>query len=108
MPKLLVIDDEQSVRYSFRRVLSGDHLQVLTAATLAAGREQLEQAAPDVVVLDLQLPDGNGLDLFREIHAADPKLPVIFITAHGTTETAIETMKNGAFDYLVKPIDLDK
>src|SRR5262249_8446308 len=78
------------------------------AATLAAGREQIEQAEPDVVVLDLQLPDGNGLDLFREIHAADPKLPVIFVTAHGTTETAIETMKNGAFDYLVKPIDLDK
>jgi two-component system nitrogen regulation response regulator GlnG len=108
MPKLLVIDDEQSVRYSFRRVFSGDKLQVLTAATLASGREQLQQADPDVVVLDLQLPDGNGLDLFREIHAADPKRPVIFITAHGTTDTAIEAMKNGAFDYLVKPIDLDK
>jgi two-component system nitrogen regulation response regulator GlnG len=108
MPTLLVIDDEQSVRYSFRRVFHGDALQVLTAATIAAGREQFQQANPDIVVLDLQLPDGNGLDLFREIHAQDPKRPVIFITAHGTTETAIEAMKGGAFDYLVKPLDLDK
>jgi DNA-binding NtrC family response regulator len=59
-------------------------------------------------LLDLQLPDRTGLDLFREIQALDPKRPVIIITAHGTTETAIEAMKGGAFDYLVKPVNLER
>jgi two-component system nitrogen regulation response regulator GlnG len=108
MATILVIDDEQSVRYSFKRVLAGDHLQVATAASAAEGRKMLRELSPDVIVLDLQLPDGNGLDLFREIHQEDPKRPVIFVTAHGTTETAIEAMKSGAFDYLVKPLDLEK
>lgn len=108
MPTLLVIDDEQSVRYSFQRVFEGDAVAVRTAATAAEGLEQLREQRPDVVVLDLQLPDRSGLDVFREIQAIDPKRPVIFITAHGTTETAIEAMKGGAFDYLVKPVDLDK
>ncbi len=108
MPTLLVIDDEKSVRYSFRRVFEGDRVQVLTAATAAEGLDQVRTHGPDVVVLDLQLPDRSGLEVFHEIQALDPKRPVIFITAHGTTDTAIEAMKNGAFDYLVKPVDLDR
>ena len=82
---------------------------VLTARrTAAAGLAQVREQRPDVVVLDLQLPDRSGLDVFRDIHALDPKRPVIFITAHGTTETAIEAMKGGAFDYLIKPVDLER
>src|SRR5438067_4460781 len=108
MPTLLVIDDEQSVRYSFRRVFEGDGVTVLAAATGAEGLEQVRAAKPDVVVLDLQLPDASGLDVFRDLQALGPRRPVIFITAHGTTETAIEAMKRGAFDYLVKPVDLEK
>jgi two-component system nitrogen regulation response regulator GlnG len=108
MPTLLVVDDEQSVRYSFRRVFEGNGVVVLTAPTAAEGLQQVQEQSPDVVVLDLQLPDRSGLDLFRDIHALDPKRPVIFITAHGTTETAIEAMKSGAFDYLVKPVDLER
>jgi two-component system nitrogen regulation response regulator GlnG len=108
MPILLVIDDEESVRYSFRRVFEGDKVQVLTAPTAADGVQQLRDHKPDVVVLDLQLPDRSGLEVFNEIQALDAKRPVIFITAHGTTDTAIEAMKRGAFDYLVKPVDLDR
>jgi two-component system nitrogen regulation response regulator GlnG len=108
MPTLLVIDDEQSVRYSFRRVMEGDGVTVKTAATAAEGLACLRDQRPDVVVLDLQLPDRSGLEVFREIQALDPRRPVVFITAHGTTETAIETMKSGAFDYLVKPVDLER
>jgi two-component system nitrogen regulation response regulator GlnG len=108
MPTLLVIDDEQSVRYSLRRVLESADMRVLTAATGAEGLQQFREHEPDVVVLDLQLPDRSGLDVFTEIHALDSKRPVIFITAHGTTETAIEAMKQGAFDYLVKPVDLER
>jgi two-component system nitrogen regulation response regulator GlnG len=105
---LLVIDDEESVRYSFRRVFHGDDVQVLTAATAAEGLAEAARHEPDVVVLDLQLPDRSGLEVFREIHQQSPKRPVIFITAHGTTDSAIEAMKGGAFDYLVKPVDLDR
>jgi two-component system nitrogen regulation response regulator GlnG len=108
MPTLLVIDDEQSVRYSFRRVFEGDGVTVLTARTGAEGLELARSQEPDVVVLDLQLPDGSGLDVFCDLKALDPRRPVLFITAHGTTETAIEAMKGGAFDYLVKPVDLDR
>jgi two-component system nitrogen regulation response regulator GlnG len=108
MPTLLVIDDEQSVRYSFRRVFEGEKGTVLTAGTAAEGLALFREHRPDVVVLDLQLPDGNGLDVFREIHDLDPKRPIIFMTAHGTTDTAIEAMKGGAFDYLVKPVDLER
>ncbi len=108
MPTLLVIDDEQSVRYSFRRVFEEDGVTVLTAATAAEGLEQVREHAPDVVVLDLQLPDRSGLEVFHDLHGHDPRRPVIFITAHGTTETAIEAMKHGAFDYMVKPVDLER
>jgi two-component system nitrogen regulation response regulator GlnG len=108
MPTLLVIDDEASVCYSFRRVFAEDGVTVLTAGTGAEGVELVRSRDPDVVVLDLQLPDGSGLDFFRRIQALDPRRPVIFITAHGTTETAIEAMKGGAFDYLVKPVDLER
>jgi two-component system, NtrC family, nitrogen regulation response regulator GlnG len=108
MATVLIIDDEESVRYSFRRVFAAGGLDVLTAASALDGLAQVRASDPDVVVLDLQLPDRSGLDVFREIHADSPKRPVIFITAHGTTETAIEAMKAGAFDYLLKPVDLDR
>jgi two-component system nitrogen regulation response regulator GlnG len=105
---LLVIDDEESVRYSFRRIFSAEGFQVLAAGTATEGLETLRREHPDVVVLDIQLPDRPGLELFRDINALDPKRPVVFITAHGTTQTAIEAMKGGAFDYLIKPLDLDR
>jgi two-component system, NtrC family, nitrogen regulation response regulator GlnG len=108
MPTLLVIDDEQSVRYSLRRVLEAEGTRVLTACTGAEGLEKASAHNPDAVVLDLQLPDRSGLEVFADLQALDPRRPVIFITAHGTTETAIEAMKRGAFDYLVKPVDLER
>ena len=109
MPRtLLVIDDEESVRYSFRRIFGKEGMTVLTAPTAAEGLEAMRQQHPDVVVLDIQLPDRSGLDVFHDIHALDAKRPVIFITAHGTADTAIEAMKGGAFDYLVKPLDVDR
>jgi two-component system nitrogen regulation response regulator GlnG len=104
----MVIDDEESVRYSFRRIFAADGVEVVTAAGAADGLAAVGLYHPDVVVLDLQLPDRSGLDVFRELHAESPKRPVIFITAHGTTQTAIEAMKGGAFDYLIKPLDLDR
>jgi two-component system nitrogen regulation response regulator GlnG len=108
MPTLLVVDDEASVCYSFRRVFGVEGITVLTAGTAAEGLELVRRQRPDVVVLDLQLPDRSGLDVFRDIQTLDPRRPVIFVTAHGTTDAAIEAMKGGAFDYLVKPVDLER
>jgi two-component system nitrogen regulation response regulator GlnG len=109
MPRtLLVIDDEESVRYSFRRIFGKEGMEVLTASTAAEGLEAARRQQPDVVVLDIQLPDRSGLEAFKEILQFDPKRPVIFITAHGTADTAIEAMKGGAFDYLVKPLDVER
>jgi two-component system nitrogen regulation response regulator GlnG len=104
MPKLLIVDDEPGVLYSFRRVF-GDEMEILTAATASEGLRQFHAHRPDVLILDLQLPDRSGMEVFEEVHAIDSRLPVIFITAHGTTNTAIEAMKRGAFDYLIKPVD---
>ncbi len=108
MRKLLVVDDESIIRHSFRRVFSSGDVDVVTADTLAEARQAFDRDRPDVIVLDLQLPDGSGLDFFEYVRREDPKRPVIFLTAHGTTETAIEAMKHGAFDYLLKPIDLGR
>jgi two-component system nitrogen regulation response regulator GlnG len=105
MGKLLVIDDEPGVLYSFRQIFSNDDSEVLTAPTAAEGLRQFRAHHPEVLVLDLQLPDRSGMEVFEEVRVSAPKLPVIFITAHGTTQTAIEAMKRGAFDYLVKPVD---
>ncbi len=105
---MLVVDDEESVRYSFRSVFSSDQREVVTAATAAEGLALTLRHSPEIVVLDLQLPDRTGLELFAELRQVSPRTPVVFITAHGTTQAAIEAMKQGAFDYLIKPLDLDR
>jgi two-component system nitrogen regulation response regulator GlnG len=106
MPLLLVVDDEPNVRYSLEKGLRSDTLEVRTAATARDGIAQVRQRSPDAVILDVRLPDLPGLDAFDQIRRLDPRLPVIIITAFATTETAIEAMKRGAFDYLLKPLDL--
>ena len=108
MAKLLVVDDEPIICHSFRRVFATADTEVLTAGTVAEGWRRIEADRPDVIVLDLQLPDGSGMELFERVRVADPRRPVIFVTAHGTTDTTIEAMKRGAFDYLTKPLDLEQ
>lgn len=108
MRRLLIVDDEAGVGYSFRRVFSSPDVEVESALTAADGLHKVQSAAFDVLVLDVQLPDRNGLDLFREMHALDSKRPIIVITAHGTTDTAIEAMKMGAFEYLMKPLEVEQ
>ena len=88
MPKLLVVDDEALICDTFRWVFGTGEVEVVTAGTVAEGRRRAQDDRPDVIVLDLQLPDGTGIDLFDCIRAADPKRPVLFITAPGTTDTA--------------------
>jgi two-component system nitrogen regulation response regulator GlnG len=81
-------------------------VRVLPAGTAEEGLQAIEERHPDAVLLDIMLPGGSGLEVFRKIHGLDPKLPVIFITALDSSDTAIEAMKLGAYDYLLKPLDL--
>jgi two-component system nitrogen regulation response regulator GlnG len=105
VPTLLVVDDEPNVLYSLEKSLRSDTLEVTTAGTGRQAVERVRQRPPDAVILDVRLPDMSGLDAFDAIRALDPRLPVIVVTAYAATETAIEAMKRGAFDYLLKPVN---
>jgi two-component system nitrogen regulation response regulator GlnG len=106
MPTLLVIDDEPNVLYSLTKSLQSKTLDVATALTAKQGIECVQRQRPAAVLLDLHLPDMDGLEAFEHIRQLDARLPVVLITAYATTETAIEAMKRGAFEYLVKPVDI--
>jgi two-component system nitrogen regulation response regulator GlnG len=106
MPTLLVIDDEPSILHAFRRAFREPEVTLLTAPTAAEGLELATRHRPDAVIADIQLPDLSGLEVFRRIHAFDARIPITLMTGHGTADTAIEAMKLGAFEYLLKPLDL--
>lgn len=105
MPKLLVIDDEPNITFTIAETLGSKDLQVLTAGTAREGIELVRRQKPDVVLCDVRLPDMSGLDAFNQIHQIDPRIPVIIMTAFAKTDTAIEAMRRGAFEYFVKPVD---
>jgi DNA-binding NtrC family response regulator len=106
MPTLLVIDDEPNIVYSFKSTLASAELNVISASTARDGIELIKTRRPDVVMLDVRLPDLSGLQAYERIRAIDERMPVIVMTAFAKTETAIEAMRLGAFEYLVKPVDL--
>ncbi|HEX4146578.1 MAG TPA: sigma-54 dependent transcriptional regulator [Pirellulales bacterium] len=107
MARLLLIDDDRALILKQVRHLFPLPLHIVEAArTAAKGLESLRQRRPDVILLDLLLPDHSGLEVHREIRRIDPSIPVIFITVATTADAAIEAMQQGAFDYLFKPLDL--
>lgn len=108
MEKLLVIDDEPGIRSTITRVLECESLKVFSAANAQSGLSLMAEEVPQIVLLDLRLGNESGLEVFESIRERFPRTIVIFITGHGTADTAIESMKLGAFDYLVKPLDLDQ
>ncbi|MBN1849753.1 MAG: sigma-54-dependent Fis family transcriptional regulator [Deltaproteobacteria bacterium] len=106
MSKILIIDDDDQLRRSFEKLLIQEDYFVEGAASGEAGLKIIQTDPPDVVILDMRLPGMNGLEVFHSIHDMDSKLPVIMMTAFGTTETAIEATKMGAFDYILKPFEI--
>ena len=106
MSLILIIDDDQQLCISFAKILHQEGHTTATSFTGAAGIEAARNVLPDLVILDIKLPDMHGLEVFEHIHQEFPKLPVIFITAHGTTETTIEAIQKGAYDYVYKPFDV--
>jgi len=107
-PTILVIDDDTEVRYSLNRVLSSQRYRVQEAASGEEGVAAVKKQAPDVVLLDNRMTGMTGLETLQHIRAASPRQLVIFMTAYGTAQTAIEAMKFGAYDYVVKPFDPPK
>jgi len=106
MSTILIIDDDDQLRKSFHKLLSEEGYTAEGAASGEAGLEMIQKQSPDLVIADIRLPGINGLETFEAIHDFDPKLPVIIMTAYGTTETAIEATKMGAFDYILKPFEI--
>jgi len=103
---ILIIDDDDQLRKSFEKLLSEEGYEAYGAASGEQGLSLINERMPDLVILDMRLPGMNGLETFQAIHDIEPKLPVIIMTAYGTTETAIEATKMGAFDYILKPFDI--
>ncbi|MCX7013283.1 MAG: response regulator, partial [Candidatus Sumerlaeota bacterium] len=109
MPEtILVVDDELNIRKVLGVVLEREGYRVELAESAEAALDKLGETQPDVLLTDLKLPGADGLALLRDARAADPDLPVVLMTAHGTIETAVEATKIGAFDFLEKPIGLQK
>jgi nitrogen regulation protein NR(I) len=104
--QILLIEDDAAISTSLRRVLEAEGWSVEISARGDDGVEAAQRNPFDLVLTDLKLPGLDGLEIIRRVRAVRPRLPIILMTAHGTTETAIEAMKLGAFDYLLKPFDM--
>ena len=105
MQTILIVDDDKSIRYSLKRMLE-EKYSILTAQNGEEALDRMRENSPDLVIMDIKMPGRNGIDVLKEIKAIDPKSLVIIMTAYGTTETAIEAMKYGAFDYILKPFPI--
>jgi len=108
MDKLLIIDDEADVQYSFRRIFASPEIQIEGADSGEDGLAMIPKFQPDLVIMDVRMGGMTGLETLARIREQDAKLPVIMMTAYGTTQTAIEAMKLGAYDYLLKPFDVPR
>jgi nitrogen regulation protein NR(I) len=106
MSTILIIDDDDQLRTSFERLLKEEGYSVDSAPSGELGLNWIKSKIPDLVILDMRLPGMNGLETFKCINEVEPKLPVVIMTAFGTTETAIEATKMRAFDYILKPFDI--
>ena len=105
MKRILIVDDEPNVHYSFRRILPQD-CEVISALDGEEAIRKVRNENPDLVIMDIRMPRMGGLRALTEIRETDPRLPVIIMTAYGSMQTAIEAMKSGAYEYVLKPFDI--
>lgn len=107
-PKLLLVDDEEEFVDTLAERLHLRGFQVLTATDGEGALRLIEKELPQVVVLDVMMPGQGGLEVLQKIKTRTPRIPVILLTGHGSTADGIEGMRLGAYDYLVKPINIDE
>ena len=105
METILIVDDDKSIRYSLKRMLE-EKYSILTAQNGEEALTRVKESSPDLILMDIKMPGRSGIEVLKEIKLIDPKSLVIIMTAYGTTETAIEAMKYGAFDYILKPFPI--
>jgi len=105
---ILIVDDQDSLRHFLEKALIDDGYEVRAAATGGEGIARFDEQAPDLILLDLRLPDRSGLDLLSYFKERIPEIPVILMTAFAEVETAVQAMKRGAYDYLIKPVNLEQ
>src|SRR5262245_47602287 len=103
MPRALVVDDDRSSLTALAELIELEGFSATTAASVTEARARLAEKPPDVVLTDLMLPDGSGLDLMAEVQ---PGVQFVVITGHASVDTAVEALRSGAADYLTKPVDL--
>jgi len=106
--KILIVDDEKLIRWTLRQKLGEWGYQPLEAETAAAGIRIVQDEPPDLVLLDMKLPDGMGTDVLEKLRASSPDLPVVMITAFGRIEDVVTAMRRGAYDFVTKPFDVPK
>jgi two-component system response regulator AtoC len=107
MTKVLVVDDERKMRRVLQILLERLGVDSVAADSAEEGLERFEHEQIDLVLTDLRMPGASGIDLLGKVRELDPEVPVIVMTAYGTIETAVDAMKRGAFDYVLKPFDLE-
>ena len=106
--KLLIVDDEKNIREGLGTALELDGYEIALAADGDAGWKRFQRGDVDLVITDLRMPGISGEELLKRISSETPGVPVIVLTGHGTVETAVEAMRNGAYDFLTKPVNLDR
>src|SRR5512139_1666359 len=105
---ILIVDDEESIRKSLAGILGDEGYEVVTAASGREGIALLAEAQPSLALLDIAMPEMDGIETLRRFREARPEMQVIMITGHGTIETAVRTTRMGAYDFIEKPLSLER
>lgn len=108
MHKILIVDDEQSVRYSFKKLFNTSSFRIAEASNAEEAINAFNLNKPDLVILDIEMPGKDGIQVLKEMKEISPETPVIIITAYGTGDRVIKAMKYGAFEYIEKPFDIPR
>ena len=107
-PTILIVDDEPSILQSLSGILSDEGFETATATNGYEALQHIENEVPDLVLLDIWMPGIDGLETLQEIRKKNPQVQVVMITGHGTIETAVQATKFGAFDFIEKPLSIEK
>ena len=108
MSKILVIDDERSIRNTLKDILEYEKYQVDLAEDGMKGIEKVKSGSYDIVLCDIKMPGMDGIEVMEKLGEISPDTPVVMISGHGNIDTAVESIKKGAFDFIEKPLDLNR
>lgn len=108
MPKILIIDDERSIRNTLKEILTYEGFEVVEAQDGLEGLKAVEKAKFDVILCDIKMPKMDGIEVLEKIQEMASETPVVIVSGHGNIDTAVEAIKKGAFDYIAKPLDLNR